>query len=195
MRRETKQSITFYILISIMVLFSLLFGAFAGATTVEPPVERILVPEAHFIEVKVIREVPVEVEVVKYLGADDFEITEAELDLFARLVTSEAGGEPYHTQLAVATVVMNRVKSAKFPDTITDVIYQKNAFEVVAIGTIERPAFDLSVMAVKEALAGKGNLPYYVDSFALTSCDFSSWADKFCVMGNVQFWATNRGEH
>ena len=58
------------------------------------------------------------------------------LDLLARLVHGEARGEPYSGQVAVAAVVLNRVKSSSFPNTIAGVIYQKGAFDVVSDGQI-----------------------------------------------------------
>ena len=59
------------------------------------------------------------------------------LDLLARLVYGEARGEPYLGQVAVAAVVLNRVKHASFPNTISGVIYQAGAFDVVADGQID----------------------------------------------------------
>ena len=56
----------------------------------------------------------------------------ANLDLLARLIYGEARGEPYTGQVAVAAVVLNRVKNSSFPNTISGVIYQSCAFDVVA---------------------------------------------------------------
>ena len=58
-------------------------------------------------------------------------ITNDELYLLSKLVSSEARGESYEGQFAVAAVVINRVKDSRFPNNIKDVIYQKNAFSVV----------------------------------------------------------------
>lgn len=78
-----------------------------------------------------------------------------ELDLLARLVRAEAGGEPYNAQVAVAAVVINRVKSSKFPNTITSVINSNNQFTPVQNGQINKPATDTNKKAVEEALYGK----------------------------------------
>ncbi len=59
----------------------------------------------------------------------------SDLNLLARTVYSEARGEPYAGQVAVA-VVLNRVKSSSFPNTIAGVIYQKGAFTAVSDGQI-----------------------------------------------------------
>lgn len=58
-------------------------------------------------------------------------ISENDFDLLVRLVAAEAGGEPYEGQVAVAAVVLNRVRSYKFPNTIRDVVYQENQFSSV----------------------------------------------------------------
>ncbi|WP_186430585.1 cell wall hydrolase [Clostridium sp. BSD9I1] len=78
-----------------------------------------------------------------------------ELDLLARLVRAEAGGESYSAQVAVAAVVINRVKSSKFPNTITAVINSNNQFTPVQNGQINKPATDANKKAVQEALYGK----------------------------------------
>lgn len=93
--------------------------------------------------------------------------TAAEKDLMARLVRAEAVGEPYAGKVAVATVILNRVKSSKFPNTIRGVIYQISgghyAFTPVQNGQINQPADAESKRAVNEAIAfsGKGNGSLY----------------------------------
>ena len=59
-----------------------------------------------------------------------------DLYLLARLVYGEARGEPYKGQVAVAAVVLNRVESSEFPNSVSGVIYQSGAFDVVADGQI-----------------------------------------------------------
>ena len=83
-------------------------------------------------------------------------ISNQEKDLFARLVEAEAKGESYEGKLAVATVVLNRVDSPQFPNTVTGVIKQVvgdvYAFSPVQNGEINKPASDDSKRAVEEAL-------------------------------------------
>ena len=79
-------------------------------------------------------------------------ISSKEKDLLSRLVEAEAKGESYEGKVAVATVVLNRVESSHFPDTITDVIHQKRAFTPVQNGKINNPASDEAKEAVDEAL-------------------------------------------
>lgn len=83
--------------------------------------------------------------------------TQAELDdlaLLARLVFSEARGEPFLGQIAVAAVLLNRIKHPEFPDSVRAAIYQPRQFEVVSNGTINQTPNNLAYLAVLEALAG-----------------------------------------
>lgn len=74
--------------------------------------------------------------------------------LLARLAYSEARGEPYRGQVAVAAVVLNRVKSAQFPNTIAGVIYQPNAFSVVNDGQINLTPDETAIRAARDAMNG-----------------------------------------
>jgi N-acetylmuramoyl-L-alanine amidase len=79
-------------------------------------------------------------------------ISESEMDLLARLVRAEAQTEPFEGKIAVACVVLNRVESPKFPNTIKDVIYTPGQFQPVLNGEIHKPADEESINAVKAAL-------------------------------------------
>ena len=59
-----------------------------------------------------------------------------DLQLLARAVNGEARGEPYEGQVAVAAVILNRVKHSSFPNTVAGVIYQPGAFTAVSDGQI-----------------------------------------------------------
>ncbi|WML49475.1 cell wall hydrolase [Neobacillus sp. PS3-34] len=89
---------------------------------------------------------------------DILQITPKEKELLARLVHAEAKGEPYEGKVAVAAVVLNRVESDKFPDTVEQVIYQKNQFEPVENGMINKPAGEEAKKAVDEAIAKDGKV-------------------------------------
>lgn len=94
---------------------------------------------------------------IQAVGTVGYEMgfTEADVDLLNRLVEAEAGSEPYQGKIAVVNVIINRIKSNKYPNNIYDVIYQPNQFEVVNIGTINtKIPSDETKMAVKEALNG-----------------------------------------
>ena len=77
-----------------------------------------------------------------------------DLNLLSRLVYGEARGEPYTGQVAVAAVVLNRVKHSSFPNTIAGVIYQKGAFDVVSDGQINLTPNDTAKKAAQDALNG-----------------------------------------
>ena len=81
-------------------------------------------------------------------------LTNEEILLLSKLVTSEARGESYEGQVAVAAVVINRVKDNRFPNSIEDVIYQKNAFSVVKDGSINMDPTDEAYRAAQDALYG-----------------------------------------
>jgi N-acetylmuramoyl-L-alanine amidase len=76
------------------------------------------------------------------------------LNLLSRLVYSEARGEPYKGQVAVAAVVLNRVASSSFPNTISGVIYQAGAFDVVSDGQINLTPNSTAIKAAQDALNG-----------------------------------------
>lgn len=77
-----------------------------------------------------------------------------DVNLLARLVYGEARGEPYTGQVAVAAVVLNRVESSFFPNTIAGVIYQNGAFNVVDDGQINLSANSTAKKAAQDALNG-----------------------------------------
>ncbi len=77
-----------------------------------------------------------------------------DLYLLARVVYGEARGEPYLGQVAVAAVVLNRVKSSEFPNTISGVVYQPWAFTAVNDGQINLTPNETAKKAAKDALNG-----------------------------------------
>jgi N-acetylmuramoyl-L-alanine amidase len=81
-----------------------------------------------------------------------------EKNLLARLVRAEAESEPYEGKVAVAEVVLNRVESREFPNTIKDVIYAPGQFQPVSNGEINKPASSDSIKAVNEALTKNRNV-------------------------------------
>lgn len=74
--------------------------------------------------------------------------------LLARAVYGEARGEPYVGQVAIAAVILNRVKSPEFPNTISGVIYQRGAFTVVSDGQINLTPNDTAIRAAQDAMNG-----------------------------------------
>ena len=80
----------------------------------------------------------------------------SDLQLMARAINGEARGEPYEGQVAVGAVILNRVKSSKFPNTIAGVIYESGAFTAVADGQINVPISEGSTVykAARDAMNG-----------------------------------------
>ena len=97
---------------------------------------------------------------------------ESETYLLGRLVHGEARGEPYVGKVAVAAVVLNRVKSSSFPNTISGVIYQAGAFDAVADGQINLTPDEDSLRAARDALNGwdpTGGCLYYYNPATATN--------------------------
>ncbi len=78
----------------------------------------------------------------------------SDLDLLARVVYAEARGEVYQGQVAVAAVVLNRMKDPAYPKTIPEIIYQPQAFSCVNDGQINLQPQSSAVKAANEALSG-----------------------------------------
>ncbi len=98
----------------------------------------------------------------------------SDLQLLARCVNGEARGEPYEGQVAVAAVVLNRVKHPSFPNTIPGVIYQKGAFTATVDGQINVPISSDSTVykACKDAMNGwdpTGGAIYYYNPAKTTN--------------------------
>ncbi len=98
--------------------------------------------------------------------------TSGDVDLLARLISAEARGEPYTGQVAVGAVVMNRVKSPAFPNSISGVIYQSGAFSCLQDGQFWKPVADSAYRAARDALNGSdpsGGAIYYFNPATATS--------------------------
>jgi N-acetylmuramoyl-L-alanine amidase len=92
------------------------------------------------------------------IAAQTIGFTDEEIDLLARLVRAEAQIEPFEGKVAVACVVLNRIESPQFPDTIESVIYEPRQFQPVSNGEINKPADAESIEAVKAALTNQRDL-------------------------------------
>ena len=107
------------------------------------------------------------------------------VNLLARVVYGEARGEPYTGQVAVAAVVLNRVKSSKFPNSISGVVYQSGAFDAVADGQINMTPNDTAKKAAQDAINGwdpsYGAIYYFNPS---TATNKWIWSRPLTVFGN-----------
>ncbi len=81
-------------------------------------------------------------------------VSSSNLNLLSRVVYGEARGESYTGQVAVAAVVLNRVKSSSFPNTISGVVYQSGAFDCVSDGQINLTPNETARKAAQDALNG-----------------------------------------
>ena len=78
-----------------------------------------------------------------------------DLQLMAQCVYAEARGEPYVGMVAVAAVILNRINSTDFPNTVSEVIFEPRAFEPVANGEIYNTPSDEARRAVLDAINGQ----------------------------------------
>lgn len=92
--------------------------------------------------------------------------------LLARVIYGEARGEPYKGQVAIGAVVLNRVKSPSFPNTVAGVVYQRGAFDAVSDGQINLAPNETAVRAARDALNGwdpTGGCLFYYNPATATS--------------------------
>lgn len=103
--------------------------------------------------------------------------SDADINLLARLIYGEARGESYVGQVAVGAVVLNRIKSASFPNTMSGVIYQRYAFTAVDDGQINLTPNATARKAAQDAMNGwdpsYGALYYYNPATATSAWIFS----------------------
>ncbi|PSJ99812.1 spore cortex-lytic protein [Brevibacillus fortis] len=99
-------------------------------------------------------------------------VSDNDLKIMANAVYGESRGEPFEGQVAVAAVILNRVKSPSFPDTPSAVIFEPRAFTAVADGQIWLTPNESATKAVKNALNGwdpTGGCTYYFNPDTATS--------------------------
>jgi N-acetylmuramoyl-L-alanine amidase len=116
-------------------------------------------------------------------------VSNSDLDLLARIIRAEAQGESYQGKVAVGIVVLNRVDSGQFPNSVKGVIYQPGQFSPVSNGSINKPADAESVRAAKEAMTRQntlsGALFFYNPSIA--SGSYHSTRPVVTTIGNHVF--------
>lgn len=112
-------------------------------------------------------------------------------ELLARLINGEARGEKYQGQVAVGAVILNRVNSPQFPNTISAVIYQKGQFSCITDGQFDKKIEENSTVykAAKEAISGadpsNGALYFYNPKTAKSKWLFS--LKTVATIGNHRF--------
>lgn len=127
------------------------------------------------------------------LYKDPMNMSPSDIEMLERIVMAEAGGEPYLGQVAVANVVLNRLKSKSYPSTLEGVIFQKFQFSPVKNGVIRGQAPNESVKkAVAEALSGRmvvaEDTLYFVNPVLATDQTIPRTKTIVKVIGNHTFY-------
>lgn len=121
--------------------------------------------------------------------------TDDEVYWLSRIIEAEAGGEPFKGKVAVGEVILNRVESDEFPDTIWTVIFDKEfgvQFEPVANGTIYNTPSEESIKAAKTALSGSnyvGDCLYFLNPTIASSNWIVKNRDFYTTIANHDFYA------
>lgn len=110
-------------------------------------------------------------------GSSGSNYTSSDLYLLAKTIYAEGRGEPYTGQVAIGAVILNRVRSSSFPNTVSGVVYQKNAFTAVTDGQINLTPDNTAMRAAQDAVNGwdptGGAIYYYNPAIATSSWIFS----------------------
>ena len=112
----------------------------------------------------------------------------------SRIIEAEASGEPFKGKVAVGEVILNRVKSEEFPDTIWGVIFDKNfgiQFEPVANGTIYNTPSKDSILAAKTALEGSnyvGECLYFLNPTIAKSTWITKNREYYTTISKHEFY-------
>lgn len=112
----------------------------------------------------------------------------------SRIIEAEAGGEPFSGKVAVGEVILNRVKSNEFPNTIWGVIFDNNfgiQFEPVSNGTVYNNPSDESVLAAKTAIEGSnyvGNCLYFLNPTIAQNTWISKNREYYTTISHHEFY-------
>ncbi|UQZ84720.1 Spore cortex-lytic enzyme precursor [Paenibacillus konkukensis] len=101
-----------------------------------------------------------------------YSLNQHELDILAKVIYSEARGESYEGQVAVGAVVMNRLQSGLYGDSIEDIVFQPGAFTAVADGQYNLTPDSTAYWAAQDAVRGwdpTGDALYYFNPKTATS--------------------------
>ncbi|MFT8315967.1 MAG: cell wall hydrolase [Clostridium sp.] len=124
-----------------------------------------------------------------------FTVTKEDIDLMAKVVYAESNAEPYEGKVAVASVILNRLRDKGFPKSINDVIKQKYAFSCVIDGNINAAPNQDCYNAVFDALNGKdpttNALYFYNPKTARSSWMINIKKINVKPIGNHTFFAVN----
>lgn len=109
----------------------------------------------------------------------------SDVELMAKMVYAESRGEPFEGQVAVASVILNRVRDSRFPGTVAGVVYQPGAFTPVQNGQLYQTPNANAYRAVDNALKGwdaSGGAIYFFNPYTATSSWMWSRRDRKSVV-------------
>lgn len=128
---------------------------------------------------------------VETIQTSPYSVSEDDAYLLACLVAAEAGNEIYEGKLAVANVVLNRLNSGNYGNSISAVIYKSNQFTVASNGALDSKMASgpnaESVKATKEALSGVNNVPNYLNFCSESAANYSTYK-AYTIIGNQVFY-------
>lgn len=120
-----------------------------------------------------------------------YSLSEEDAYLMACCVSAEVGSSSYECQLAVANVILNRLKGGYYGNSVRNVIYAKNQFSVAKNGSMDKYIKNgpkpMAVKAVKDALAGNNNMVGFTNFIYLPCADFSSYSE-YIIIGSEVFY-------
>lgn len=120
-----------------------------------------------------------------------YSLSEEDAYLMACCVSAEVGSSSYECQLAVANVILNRLKGGYYGNSVRNVIYAKNQFSVVKNGSMDKYIKNgpkaMAVQAVKDALAGNNNMVGITNFIYLPYADFSEYS-VYYIIGSEVFY-------
>ncbi|AWI07281.1 cell wall hydrolase [Clostridium drakei] len=134
------------------------------------------------------------VEVFNYSGRKLY-VTQKDIHLMAQVVYAESNCEPFEGKVAVASVILNRLRYPEFPKTVEEVITQKSAFSCVKNGSIDVVPDESSYKAVLQALKGNdptGQAVFFYNP-KIATCKWMKGINKKNVktIGNHVFFVVN----
>ena len=128
---------------------------------------------------------------VETVQTSAYSISEEDAYLIACVVSAEAGGDIYEDQLAVANVILNRLKSGRYGNSVSNVVYARGQFTVTVNGALERymtnGPLSVAVQATKDAISGVNNVPNYSNFCALYAANYSRY-NEYTIIGAQVFY-------
>lgn len=178
-----------YLMIAITLMMMILLAVISSIPVAETQIDmRAQIEEdAERHSLSELNKEPVSRELVRFenettedVKTQRFYPTLEEFELMARVVMSEAGGEDFECQLAVAQTIINRIESDKFPNSVSEVIYQPNQYSVANNGEPTDSVME-AVQTACEDLYDPADMYYFRDGY------YHEFARDYAKYGNMYF--------